>query len=121
MPSSSRPNSLAVMQPGRDARATNGSESAGTQFPQAALPEGPESCRSCNQPLKNLIPSATGRRSSDWPTSLLDARRWRQLDDELERRSKTSLDALQTHIATLSAELQRTTALLVEKKAWAAR
>lgn len=50
-----------------------------------------------------------------------DAWRWRQLDDELERRSRTSLDALQTHIATLSAELQRTTALLVERKAWAAR
>ncbi|HEX6778372.1 MAG TPA: AAA domain-containing protein, partial [Ktedonobacterales bacterium] len=50
-----------------------------------------------------------------------DAWRWRQLDDELERRSRTSLDALQTHIATLNADLQRTTALLVERKAWAAR
>lgn len=46
---------------------------------------------------------------------------WRQLYDELERRASTSLEEIQERIAHLSAELQRTTAELVEKKAWAAQ
>jgi very-short-patch-repair endonuclease len=58
---------------------------------------------------------------AELPGNPHDAWRWRQLDDELERRASVSLDALQTQIATLSSDLQRTTALLVEKKAWAAR
>ena len=50
-----------------------------------------------------------------------DAWRWRQLNDELERRAKTSLEELQERIAQLSTDLQRVTATLVEKKAWAAQ
>ncbi|HEY7358583.1 MAG TPA: AAA domain-containing protein, partial [Ktedonobacterales bacterium] len=46
---------------------------------------------------------------------------WRQLDDVLERRAKQSLADLQARILQLSSSLQRTTALLVEKKAWAAQ
>ncbi len=50
-----------------------------------------------------------------------DAWRWRQLHDELERRGQTSLEELQERIAQLSTDLQRVTASLVEKKAWAAQ
>ncbi|HEU5370472.1 MAG TPA: AAA domain-containing protein, partial [Ktedonobacterales bacterium] len=46
---------------------------------------------------------------------------WRQLDDALERRARQSLAELQARILHLSSSLQRTTALLVEKKAWAAQ
>lgn len=46
---------------------------------------------------------------------------WRQLQDELDARTRTSLEDLQERIARLSTELQRVTADLVEKKAWAAQ
>jgi very-short-patch-repair endonuclease len=55
------------------------------------------------------------------PGDPAEAWAWRQLDDELERRAKRSLEELQARIAQLSSSLQRTTALLVEKKAWAAQ
>jgi transcription elongation GreA/GreB family factor/very-short-patch-repair endonuclease/uncharacterized small protein (DUF1192 family) len=46
---------------------------------------------------------------------------WRQLNDELDRRGRISLDELQRQIAQLTDELQRLTASLVEKKAWASQ
>jgi len=44
---------------------------------------------------------------------------WRQLNDELDRRASTSLEELQNRNAQLGQELLRSTAELVEKKAWA--
>ncbi|HLW03302.1 MAG TPA: AAA domain-containing protein [Ktedonobacterales bacterium] len=55
------------------------------------------------------------------PGDPAEAWKWRQLDDELERRAKRSLEELQARIAQLSRSLQQTTALLVEQKAWAAQ
>ncbi len=55
------------------------------------------------------------------PGDPAEAWTWRQLDDELERRAKRSLEELQARIIQLSSSLQRTTALLVEQKAWAAQ
>jgi len=43
---------------------------------------------------------------------------WRQLHDELDRRTKVSLEELQERIVQLNSELFRVTAELVEKKAW---
>ncbi len=57
----------------------------------------------------------------DLPGKPEDAWLWRQISDELDRRAKTSLEALQEQIAQLSAQLQRTTAELVEQRAWAAQ
>lgn len=50
-----------------------------------------------------------------------DAWLWRQLYDELDLRSKTSLEELQDRINWLSRELYQITAELVEKSAWAAQ
>ncbi len=55
------------------------------------------------------------------PGDPAEAWAWRQLDDELERRAKRSLEELQARIAQLSSSLRQTTALLVERKAWAAQ
>jgi very-short-patch-repair endonuclease/DNA polymerase III delta prime subunit len=44
---------------------------------------------------------------------------WRQLYDELDRRTKTSLEELEECIVQLNSDLFRVTAELVEKKAWA--
>ncbi len=57
----------------------------------------------------------------DLPGKPEDAWLWRQLSDELDRRSKISLEDLQQQIARLSTQLQHTTALLVEQQAWAAQ
>ena len=46
---------------------------------------------------------------------------WRQLHDELERRGKTSLPALQAQIDRLGPALRRVTAELIERRAWAAQ
>jgi len=46
---------------------------------------------------------------------------WSQLQDELEQRARTSMEELQARITQLSEDLRRTTAVLVEKKAWAAQ
>lgn len=46
---------------------------------------------------------------------------WQQLHDELNRRSKLSLEDIQERIVQLNNDLQRITAELVEKKAWAAQ
>ena len=43
---------------------------------------------------------------------------WRQLHDDLEKRSKASLDALQRQVETLRHDLQMVTAELVDQKAW---
>jgi very-short-patch-repair endonuclease/superfamily I DNA/RNA helicase len=43
---------------------------------------------------------------------------WRQMNDELDRRTRTSLEELQDRITQLSQELLRITAELVEKLAW---
>lgn len=55
------------------------------------------------------------------PGDPAEAWTWRQLDDELERRAKRSLEDLQARIIQLSSNLRRVTALLVEQKAWAAQ
>ena len=46
---------------------------------------------------------------------------WRQLHDELERRGKTSLPALQAQIDRLAPELRKVTADLIERRAWGAQ
>ncbi len=46
---------------------------------------------------------------------------WRQLKDELDVRKTVSMQELQIQIETMSLDLRRTTAVLVEKKAWAAQ
>ncbi len=55
------------------------------------------------------------------PGNPIDAWKWRQLNDELDSRTKASLEELQDRIAQLSRELYRVTGELVEKKAWAAQ
>lgn len=51
----------------------------------------------------------------------MDAWMWRQLSDELDRRGQASLEMLQARINQLTTEVQQTTALLVDKRAWAAQ
>jgi len=46
---------------------------------------------------------------------------WRQLQDELEARARTSLGDVQEQLARLGTQLQQVTAELVEKRAWAAQ
>jgi very-short-patch-repair endonuclease len=43
---------------------------------------------------------------------------WRQLNDELDRRAGTSLQALQTKLEKLQEELRRVTVELIDKRAW---
>lgn len=47
--------------------------------------------------------------------------RWRQLNDELDRRSNASVDAIQRQIDQLENELRSITQRLIEKKAWKAQ
>ncbi len=60
-------------------------------------------------------------RQREVPLNVEDAWLWRQLNDELERRSNVSLEELQERVTRLSNHLQTITAELVEKKAWAAQ
>jgi very-short-patch-repair endonuclease len=46
---------------------------------------------------------------------------WKQLHDELERRDQTSLQGLQERLDQLGTELRRTTAELIDRRAWAAQ
>ncbi len=46
---------------------------------------------------------------------------WRQLNDELDRRAKVSLEALQSKSEKLSEQLRRTTVGLIDKRAWSAQ
>ena len=46
---------------------------------------------------------------------------WRQLNDELDRRANTSLEALQTKSEKLREQLRRATVALIEKCAWSAQ
>lgn len=55
------------------------------------------------------------------PGDIAAAWLWRQLHDELEVRSTTSLEVLLQEIARLNTDLQRTTAELVDRRAWAAQ
>ena len=55
------------------------------------------------------------------PGNPTDAWLWSQLKGELEQRARTSMEELQVRITQLSADLRRTTAILVEKKSWAAQ
>jgi very-short-patch-repair endonuclease len=57
----------------------------------------------------------------DLPGDPMLAWQWRQLQDELEARARTSLEDVQEQIARLSTELHQVTAELVEKRAWAAQ
>ena len=55
------------------------------------------------------------------PGNPTDAWLWCQLQGELEQRARTSMEELQARITQLSEDLRRTTAILVEKKSWAAQ
>ncbi len=57
----------------------------------------------------------------DLPGDPILAWQWRQLQDELETRARTSMEDVQEQIARLSTQLQQVTAALVEKRAWAAQ
>jgi superfamily I DNA and/or RNA helicase/very-short-patch-repair endonuclease len=46
---------------------------------------------------------------------------WRQLNDEIDKRSKTSLEELQKNIENYSMQLRTVTTQLIEKKAWASQ
>src|SRR5580704_5117529 len=46
---------------------------------------------------------------------------WRQLNDELDRRSSVSLEALQTKCEKLREQLRRVTVALIDKRAWSAQ
>ncbi len=52
------------------------------------------------------------------PGNAEEAWLWRQMNDELDRRTRTSLEELQDRITQLNQELLRLTAELVEKLAW---
>ena len=53
------------------------------------------------------------------PGDALNAWRWRQLYDELERRARVSMEALQSRIADGKRRLEQVTGQLVEARAWA--
>lgn len=55
------------------------------------------------------------------PGEPASAWRWRQIHDELERRGRVSLEDLQEQIEKISKILRKTTAVLIEKKAWFAQ
>lgn len=59
--------------------------------------------------------------AADPPGDALLAWQWRQLEEELNRRSVTSIEAIQREIRSLVEDLQRTTAELAEQRAWAAQ
>src|SRR5438132_310964 len=46
---------------------------------------------------------------------------WKQLHDELERRGRVSLQALQERLDQLGTELHRVTAEFIDRRAWAAQ
>ena len=55
------------------------------------------------------------------PSDPMAAWTWRQLNDELDRRASTSLQALVGKIEKLQEELQRVTIELIDKRAWSAQ
>lgn len=55
------------------------------------------------------------------PGDVQQAWTWRQLNDELVRRDKVSLDELQRRIEHAQGELRETTAQLIDHRAWAAQ
>lgn len=55
------------------------------------------------------------------PGNVAAAWRWRQLNDELDRRGNVRLEDLQTRIETLSERLRATTLQLIDRRAWAER
>lgn len=57
----------------------------------------------------------------DLPGDVKAAWLWRQWNDELERRAKTSLEGLQRNADVFRDDLQRTTASLIDRLAWAAQ
>lgn len=57
----------------------------------------------------------------DIPGDAVAAWLWRQLHDELERRSQASLHDMQQTVERLSADLRRVTAELVDRRAWASQ
>ena len=52
------------------------------------------------------------------PRDVASAWTWRQLNDELDRRSSVSLDALQTKSERLREQLRRATVELIDKRSW---
>jgi very-short-patch-repair endonuclease len=55
------------------------------------------------------------------PGSPSEAWLWRQLREELQRRDRTSLQALQERLDQLGTELRRITAEVIDRRAWAAQ
>jgi very-short-patch-repair endonuclease len=55
------------------------------------------------------------------PQDAASAWRWRQLNDELERRGRTSLEDLQARIRDMKESLNALTAQIVEKRSWASQ
>ena len=55
------------------------------------------------------------------PGDPVAAWRWKQLHEELEARSKTSLDELMSDVARLSSTLRKVTADLIDRRAWSAQ
>jgi hypothetical protein len=52
------------------------------------------------------------------PSDVASAWTWRQLNDELDRRSSVSLEALQTKSEKLREQLRRATVDLIDKRSW---
>jgi very-short-patch-repair endonuclease/Cdc6-like AAA superfamily ATPase len=55
------------------------------------------------------------------PGSAVDAWRWRQLNEELDRRAQVQLDVLQEAIERLAEKLRETTTALIDRLGWAAQ
>jgi very-short-patch-repair endonuclease len=55
------------------------------------------------------------------PRDAASAWTWRQLNDELDRRSSVSLEALQTKSEKLREQLRRTTVELIDKRSWSSQ
>ncbi|HVH50258.1 MAG TPA: hypothetical protein VM781_01225, partial [Candidatus Bathyarchaeia archaeon] len=55
------------------------------------------------------------------PRDVASAWTWRQLNDELDRRASTSLEALQAKSEKLREQLRRTTVELIDKRSWSSQ
>jgi hypothetical protein len=53
------------------------------------------------------------------PSGTSGRRRWRQLHDELESRSKARLEEVEARLADCQDRLERVTAAIVERRSWA--
>src|SRR5947208_1560267 len=100
-----------------------------SEEPQEGAPEFAEEIRRCLawhaeewQPVEHQVQERRAPHDkSSAPGDAHAAWLWRQLHDELERRGKVSLPALQKEIDRLGPELRRVTAELIERRAWTAQ